>query len=172
MTTSAIPRSAIRTQDDDLAQPSRLLLSRSHAFALVRNGASDAEISAAISSELATALDAALAGIARELVTVDMLSDQQQEKFRAEIAAFVALTGGGWMPEQRAEFIHQAAIDLGDIPARLLAPAIREARRRVWEPKRFVSWVHEIVAADVAKLRAEADMLRRLGSVMNGNGAA
>lgn len=167
MTAPGTRRTAIRLRDEDLAQPSRLSLSRSHAFSLVRNGAADAEIRATICSDLRDDLTQALAGVDREAATVDRLSDAEQVAFRAEIAGFVALTGGGWMPDQRVEFIEQAAADLADIPARLLAPAIREARRRVWEPKRFVSWIHEFVASDIAKLRAERDTLTRLAAIVD-----
>ncbi len=99
------------------------------------------------------------------MATVDSLDEEQHLAFRAEIAGFVALTGGGWLPEQRAEFIEQAAADLAGIPVRLLAPAIREARRRIWSPARFVSWVYEHVADDVAKLRAERETLNRLAAI-------
>ena len=82
-----------------------------------------------------------------------------------EIAGFVALTCGGWPNEQRKEFILQATAELIDLPARLLAGAVREARKRVWEPKRFVSWIHEFVASDLARLRAERDIVAGLARI-------
>lgn len=99
-------------------------------------------------------------------MTIGGLSEEQQINFRAEIAGFVALTGGGWVPEQRAEFINQAAADLADIPVRLLAPAIRQARRQIWSPARFVSWVHEHVADDLAKLRSERETIQCLAAIV------
>lgn len=96
------------------------------------------------------------------------MSERQQHAFLAEIASFVAITGGGWLPEQRTEFIQQAAANLADLPVSLLAPAIRDARRRVWEPKRFVSWIHESVAADLQRLNEERDLIARLVRIAAG----
>lgn len=119
-----------------------------------------------MSDALSTELAEARRGIQVALATVHGLSDEEQQAFLGEIAGFIALTGGGWPAEQRGEFIDQAAADLSEIPVRLLAPAIREARRRVWEPKRFVSWVHEFVSRDHGRLIEERDTIEKLARIV------
>lgn len=163
---TAIPRSTTLTLADDLAQPSRLCVARSQVFALARNGAEEAELIQAFPFISADDLKSAYRGILIESQTVHELSDEQQAAFLTEIASFVAITGGGWPQEQRAEFIQQAAANLADIPVRLLAPAIRDARKRVWEPKRFVSWIHEAVAADIRRLSEERAVYDRILAAM------
>lgn len=79
-----------------------------------------------------------------------------------EIGQFATLTCGGWNPEQIQLWIEQATTELVDLPARLVLDAVREARRRIWEPKRFLSWVFERIEADVAKVRNEVKMLEEL----------
>lgn len=164
---TAIPSSTTLTLADDLAQPNRLCVARSQVFALARNGAEEPELMHALPSISADALKSAYRGILVESQTVHDLSNEQQAALLTEIASFVAITGGGWPPEQRAEFIQQAAANLADIPVRLLAPAIRDARKRVWEPKRFVSWIHESVAADMRRLSEELAVYDRIIAAMN-----
>jgi hypothetical protein len=107
----------------------------------------------------------ALAGAREAGKTVFEMEDAAAEYLLAEIGRFVALAGGGWLPEQRQEFIDQAAATLSEIPAALLGPAIREARKRVWDAKRFVSWIFEFVEADQRKLETERARLERLAEI-------
>lgn len=111
------------------------------------------------------ALPAALSGVTAEMQSAVDLGDRELSAFFAEIAAFLKLTGGGWPAEQRQEWIEQASAELGVFPVSLVIEAVREARRRVHQPSRFVSWVLERIEADVEKLRKEADLLERLAEI-------
>lgn len=104
----------------------------------------------------------ALHEVRREMTTAADLAARDQEGFVNEIGTFVKLTGGGWPQSQREEFIQQAAIDLAEYPVVLVVEAIAEARKRVWEPKRFVSWIVERIEPAAAKLKAEEDRLVRI----------
>lgn len=154
-----LPRAA------DMAQQSRLSVARSSAFALLGNNAEVEEIREAITPSLRTDLTHAVSGVREASKTVFDMEDDAAEYLMAEIGRFVALAGGGWLPEQRQEFIVQAASTLGEIPAGLLEPAIHEARKRVWDAKRFVSWIFEFVEADLRKLETERARLERLAEI-------
>jgi hypothetical protein len=118
-----------------------------------------------MSVEFAASVDRALVETGQQLLPASELPDDQIEAMFGEIAAFVRLTGGGWEPSHRQEFIDQASIDLADIPASLLAPALVAARRRVTWPREFVPWVHAWVEAPWAKLKLEHDRLVELASI-------
>jgi hypothetical protein len=123
------------------------------------------EIKAAITAELASQITTATAATHRALCPVCELADDQITVMFSEIAAFIRLTGGGWEPRHRQEFIDQASTDLADIPASLLAPALVEARRRVTWPREFVPWVHAWVEAPWAKLKVEHERLSALSVI-------
>jgi hypothetical protein len=110
-------------------------------------------------------IDTALAGVRAEAVSVLELNDDQQDQFLRELGGFVKLTGGGWPAEQRQEFIEQAAVELAEVPVALLVPAIRDARRTIWDPKRFVSWIFERVDRDLRKLNTEREQLEQLRAI-------
>jgi hypothetical protein len=152
----------------DLALPVRLSVARSHAFELVGNGADLDEIRTAITPQLRSDLAIAMAGLRVSCMTVEDLRDEEQEAYLAEIAGFIALTGGNGTPEWREEFISQAACDLAEIPAAMLALAIRAARKRVWTSARFVSWIFEYVADDVRRLEIEREKLTKLAAIADG----
>ena len=161
MITDVQPISAL-VLDGDLARPSRLELARSKPFLDLQNGYPEAEIKSGISEQLKASLSISLIGARLEATSIRMLPREQKAAFIAEIRAFATLTCGGWPPEQIQAWIEQVAAELLDLPARMVAEAIREARRRIWEPKRFLSWVYERIEADLAKLRLEIQMLERL----------
>jgi hypothetical protein len=94
------------------------------------------------------------------------LNDQMLERvITEEIGGFVRLTGGGWMPEHRQEFIDQCCVEFALLPASIVIPAIRQARRKVFDPKRFVSWVFEFVDKDLNRLEAEGKQLAELARI-------
>lgn len=156
--------------DDDWGHPARLSVARSHAYALLVNGAEDTEITTALArrADLVDEVEQALSGARRAAMVVTDFPDAEAERFISEIGGFMKLTGGGWPVEQREEFIEQATIDLADIPVSILAPAVRLARRRVYDPRRFVPWVIDATADDVAKLAVEVRNLTRLMSLAKG----
>lgn len=153
------------TKATDWGQQHRQLLARSNACALLNNGADEAEISAAL-VPLHDDLRVAIGGHANECQPLRDLADNVLERVIAEeIGGFVRLTGGGWMPEHRQEFIDQCCVEFALIPASLVIPAIRLARRKVFEPKRFVSWVFEFVEKDMARLENEGRQLLDLARI-------
>lgn len=146
-------------------QPARQSLARSSACALLANGADVEEIAAAV-APLADNLRDAIAGYQAEAAPLRDLADDAMERFIAdEVGGFVRLTGGGWMPEQRQEFIDQCCIEFALLPTSVLVPAIRQARRKVFDPKRFVSWIFEFVDKDLNRLEAEGKTLARLAEI-------
>lgn len=153
------------TTEGDWGQQTRQLLARSNACALLANGADEAEIAAAL-SDLAPQLREAVAGHARECSALaDLPSDVLEKVVSDEIGGFVRLTGGGWMPEHRQEFIDQCCIEFALLPASVIIPAIRIARRKVFDPKRFVSWIFEYVEKDLNRLEAEGERLMQLARI-------
>lgn len=140
-------------------------MARSNAYALLENAAPDDEIAGAISAALDD-LRAAIAGYQAETLTIGQLDEAALIRFiDDEVGGFVRLTGGGWLPEHRQEFIDQCCIEFAQIPASLAIPAIRQARRRVFDPKRFVSWVFETVQKDLDRLETEGKMLGELARI-------
>jgi hypothetical protein len=108
-------------------------------------------------------------GHARECQPLSDLPTQDLERVLVqEIGGFVRLTGGGWMPEHRQEFIDQCCVEFANLPASVVVPAIRLARRKVFEPKRFVSWIFEYIDKDLARLEAEGARLTRLRQIAGG----
>lgn len=162
--------SMMQLQADDWAQQTRLSAAQLHAFDLVVNGAEVSEIRQAIGATERQVILAAQEGCARAALPAQDLQDEAVERFMSEIASFVRLVGGGWPAEHRQEFIDQACIDLGDLPASLLAPAIRAARKRVYSPARFVSWVFEAVEIDNRKLQVELSRLSTLAEIALSDG--
>lgn len=146
-------------------QPARQSLARSNACALLANGADEEEISTALQPAVDT-LRAAIAGYQAEALPMRDLNDQMLERvITEEIGGFVRLTGGGWMPEHRQEFIDQCCVEFALLPASIVIPAIRQARRKVFDPKRFVSWVFEFVDKDLNRLEAEGKQLAELARI-------
>lgn len=142
-------------------------MGRSQACALLVNGETEDEIRAAIarSPALRSDIPVARAGAEAESLTILDLPDAGAEHVLAEIAAFIALTGGAWPPEHRQEFINQAAAELCELPASIVVKAIRVARKRIYQPQRFVSWIYESTETDVSRLAAELDRLRQLDAL-------
>jgi hypothetical protein len=132
---------------------------------LLGNDVEREEIRGAITADVRENLNAAIAGVRTELRSIRDAGDSEHESFAIEIGGFVALTGGGWPPDQRQEFISQAVHDLEEYPALLVVPAVIAARKRVWDPKRFVSWIVEAVEPAVAKLAVERDALLKLSEL-------
>ena len=149
----------------DLGQPNRLSVSRSRASDLLANGADREEIRQAITPSLGEQIETSIGAVRALLRSLQDSPDDVVEAMMGEIYAFVALTGGGWQPEQRSEFADQAMIDLADLPAALLLPAIRSARRKVTWAREFVPWVHSVVEPDYARLRTEWDRLSKLAEL-------
>lgn len=119
----------------------------------------------AITPPLGELIDESAQAVDALLRTLQDSTDEVVEAMLGEIQAFVALTGGGWQPEQRSEFADQALVDFHDLPSALLLPAIRAARRKVTWAREFVPWVHAAVEPDLARLRNEQDRLRRLAEL-------
>lgn len=141
------------------------MLARSNACALLANGADDDEIAGAL-QPLISDLRAAIAGYQAEAMPLRDLADAMLEKVVTdEIGGFVRLTGGGWMPEHRQEFIDQCCVEFALLPASIIIPAIRIARRKVFDPKRFVSWVFEFVDKDLNRLENEGKQLEALARI-------
>lgn len=164
--------SAIRTlttpsQENLLARPQRLLLGRSRASALLESSEPEEEIAASLRPEEREALGEARDGLAIEMRSANDLGPDEQEAFTLEIAAFLALTAGGWTADQRDEFLTQASHELASLPVSLSIPAIREARRRVWDARRFVAWIIEDTEDRLRRLSLERDRLNRLAEIAN-----
>lgn len=115
-----------------------------------------------ITEPLKVHLSAAMNGALSEAATVRQLGKMDQAMLLTEVRAFATVTCGGWSVEQIQSWIEQVTNDLIDYPADLVTDAVREARRRVWEPKRFLSWVYERIEESAAKLRTEIRMLETL----------
>lgn len=146
-------------------QQVRQLLARSNASALLANGAEESEVAEAVKPMIAD-LRAAIAGYQAETVPLSQLPDGVLESvISQEIGGFVRLTGGGWMPEHRQEFIDQCCVEFAALPATVIIPAIRQARRKVFDPKRFVSWVFEYVEKDINRLDIEGKQLAELARI-------
>lgn len=153
---------SIPLQDDRWALPTRRLLARSNACALLSNGADEAEVVAALDG-MADQLREACAGYRLECTAIaDLDHDVLKKVITEEIGGFVRLTGGGWMPEHRQEFIDQCCVEFALLPASVVIPAVRQARRKVFDPKRFVSWVFEFIEKDLNRLDAEGKQLAEL----------
>lgn len=130
------------------------------------NGETDPqEIKNALREIELAALPEALAGIRQQRLSVAAMGDKAKAGLVAEIAAFVALVGGGWPVEQRDEFILRSADELWDYPASLVFDAVRVARKRVWDGKRFVSWVVERIEGEVDRLDVEHERLFNLARI-------
>lgn len=151
---------------DVLARQSRLLMVRSNAYDRLANGAEPQEIREVMSPELRSSLLAAIDGWSYEMMVMADLDDKSIKRIvNDEIAGFLRLTGGGWPSEHRQEYLDQCCAEFAEIPVSLLVPAVRQARRTVFEPKRFVSWVFEMVAKDLARLETEGERLKQLGEL-------
>lgn len=162
-----IPPSSALAPADDSARQTRLFVVRSRASDLLANGAPVEEVRQAICPALEEQMKIALAAV--EAIGATLIDHTEwSETVASEIAAFVKLTGGGWLPEQRQEFIEQAIMDLSDVPLALLMPALREVRKRVWDPKRFLVWINERVEGEVNKLETERNRLRMLREIAEG----
>lgn len=152
-------------QATEWGQPARQSLARSNACALLVNGADEGEIRQAL-TPVVDELRAAILGYQAEAQPLRDLADNVLEKVVAEeIGGFVRLTGGGWMPEHRQEFIDQCCVEFALLPASVVIPAIRQARRKVFDPKRFVSWVFEFIDKDLNRLEAEGKQLAELARI-------
>jgi hypothetical protein len=146
---------SISAQDDRSGAPNRQCVARSRAFELLVSEAPTETVAAAINPDLADRVTTALADVDALLTPVCELPSDDIEQVIKEIGGFVALTGGGWSPEDRQEFLNQAVVEFGDLPASLCVPAIRAARKRLRWAREFVPWVHEACEKDVAKLETE-----------------
>ena len=151
-------------------------MAQSNVCAMLERGADEAEAAQALLEmsgptrrALIEALDEAQHGVAAEMFPLVDLPDQTLERFISqEIAGFIRLTGGGWPPEQRQEFIDQCVIEFADVPAAILQPVIAQARRTVFDPKRFVSWIFEAIGPKLERLAAERERIEALQRLMQG----
>lgn len=149
----------------DWGQQARQSLARSNACALLANGLGKSEIADALVGQH-EALREAVAGHSAECLSLaDLPTDALAKVLDDEIGGFVRLTGGGWMPEHRQEFIDQCCVEFAQLPASVVIPAIRAARRKVFDPKRFVSWVFEYCEKDLNRLEAEGRNLAALAEL-------
>ncbi len=156
---------SILQPDSGWGQQHRLSVARSPACALLANGADADEIASAV-QPITADLRAAIAGYQLEAQPLRDLPDNLLEAIISEeIGGFVRLTGGGWMPEHRQEFIDQCCVEFALLPATILIPAIRQARRKVFDPKRFVSWVFDFVEKDLNRLELEGKQLAELARI-------
>lgn len=163
---SAATGTALSTETEtSWGLPARQSLVRSNAFSLLANGAEADEIATALAGQH-DVLREAIAGWQAQCEPLRaMPTGQLAQVIQAEIGGFVALTGGGWMPAHRQEFIDQCLLEFADLPHSVVIPAIRQARRKVFEPKRFVSWVFEFIEKDLNRLEAEGKQLGELAGI-------
>lgn len=144
------------------ARETRQRLAQSNARSLVENNNGADEIEAAalkLKDEIAEALE----GFNAEFTVLNDVDDMTLAMFvKDEITGFVKLVGGGWQQAHRDEFVDQCVLEFGDVPYSVLLPAVRRARRQVYESKRFVSWVFEDMEKALTRLEAEGHILRKL----------
>jgi hypothetical protein len=119
-------------------------------------------VAAAIHPGLPEQIMTALAGWQAETMCLAALPDLELAALVDEIYGFVRLTGGGWPADQRKQFAEQCIQEFAGVPVSLLLPAIQQARKTVYQPGRFVSWVFELIEPKLRLLELEGDRLKRL----------
>lgn len=135
-------------------------------MALLDRGEPDDDVRDALREPERAALPGALAGVRSDLRSARAIGARAQEYLMEQIAGFVKLTGGGWHPGQRQEFIEQALVELVDYPAAMVDAAIAVARKKVHQPSRFVSWIVETIEPEAIKLQEEERRLARLAEIV------
>jgi hypothetical protein len=129
-----------------------------------------AQIAKAMTPAFLEDLPPALAGCRTELLEPIDMTDAVIEELMVEVDGFIRLTGGGWPIEQRQEWLEQATVELSQVPASLVFDSVRLARRTIYQPARFVSWIVEINADKTAKLNAESKALETLTEIAAARG--
>jgi hypothetical protein len=142
-----------------LARQSKQRTLRSHAYALLANGARDEEVAAAVTDAVRLDLELALEGIlAEERAAGD-------REIAAAIGAVVGLIGADWARSAREEFIALATAELMALPGALVLDALARARRRVTAGRMLVSWVADDVEPKAERLKIERERLTRLAEL-------
>lgn len=140
---------------------------RSRAAELLANDAAEDEVRAAIDDELKAEVAIAHRGVCAE-ATCARDNPAFEDALAAELGAFLRLTGGGWSPEDKAEWISAATDELMEFPLSMLLPELAKARRREAWPNKLVPAIVEVLEPRLAKLRAEADTLCQLHALSIG----
>lgn len=82
-----------------------------------------------------------------------------------EIGGFIALTMGRYTAEARAEFSDQCCVEFATIPLSMLTDVVRQARREISHPEKFVPFVFDRLADKLKKFDVEGSRLRRLAEI-------
>lgn len=139
---------------------------QSNAYSLVVNGDEPDRIKAG-ALRLGGDLAIALRGWECEMRPLAEMDPVTVGRFVAEeLSAFMKLTCGGWPQEHRVEYLDQLSEEFAEVPFTLLLPAVRNARKRVWDPKRFVSWVFDSIETKMLRLSEEGRILNVLGKAV------
>ena len=150
--------------EEQWARPNRQRILRSGAGELLVNEARSEEIAAALTPEDRRDLEISLVG-ARVELTPASAHEAFEDALVAELGKYLALTGGGWSAEDKAEWQNAAADELRDYPLSLLLPELRLARRREAWPNKLVPAIVEAIEPRVARLRTECATLEVLKEI-------
>lgn len=111
-------------------------------------------------------LRTAIAGWRAEGTALADVSTPEIERWiHEEIGGFIALTMGRYTPEARAEFSDQCSVELASIPLSMLTDVVRQARREISHPEKFVPFVFNMLAERLKKFDVEGSRLRRLAEI-------
>jgi hypothetical protein len=92
------------------------------------------------------------------------------DQLTVELGAYLRLTGGGWHPDDKQEWIAGAADELQEYPMSLVLPELAKARKREPWPNKLVSRVVDAIEPRVARLEAERAMLDALQDIADDRG--
>ncbi len=150
-------------QADPLAKQIRRQLTQSGAYRLVTSNEED-EVKLGKAVEIITPLlREAFAGWEAEAAPLGDYPLRDRALFIAQdLGKFIKLVGGGWHPEQRKEWLDAACEELESAPRGLLVQTVAEARKAVWDAKRFVPWCFERMEKRLNLLNEEGRVLRKL----------
>lgn len=139
-------------------------MKRSNVYDLLANRAADAEIRAAICNwNLLPVLEDAYGGVNRQALTFSQNGNTAvDDRVVDEIDGFMRLVCGSWAPQAKKDFLNQCLVEFAPVPLSLLLPAIAAARRAVFKPERFVSWIFERIEKPMRALEEERAVLQRL----------
>lgn len=144
--------------------PSRQRVMRSHAAALIENGAGVEEISTAITDDLRSLLPAAIIGLRHELACPAQ-NDDFEDALTLELGKYLKLAAGGWPAGEKQEWLIQATEELCEYPLGHLIPALKTARRRQPWANKLVPEIVEHLEPIMARLNREQEVLMALSEI-------
>lgn len=113
-----------------------------------------------------SAITKAYRGWQAETLPVRDLNDGPLDRLvRDQIGGFTRLCMTNVDRETRQEFVDQVLIELADVPASLLEPALAEARRKITFPARLIPFIFEFIQDRLDKLQVEGERLKRLAEL-------